>query len=313
MQINLNSGESLTAVQGAAITTTAPTAKVDYNDGSAPRTAMASLSGVTAVTLLSGPTNGVRSVRGVSVLNGDTVAQTITINHVQGGTSYPVATVTLSSGDMLVIGDTVNVLDSSGNVKLGFASSTTTFTGDVTMSNGKDIIFSGTTGQCQILVTDNLASALVIGEGSNAYITIITTDSSEAVQFSKQITLADAVNIVVDTTTGTKIGTATTQKLGFFNATPVVQRSAYTQTYSTADKTHANPTAVALTDNSGGTANTTIQALSDGTTYANDVAAIRNNFADLAASDNAIIVDLADLKQLVNSVIDDLQALGFAG
>jgi hypothetical protein len=28
------------------------------------------------------------------------------------------------------------------------------------------------------------------------------------------------------TTTGTKIGTATTQKLGFFNATPVVQQAA---------------------------------------------------------------------------------------
>jgi hypothetical protein len=33
-------------------------------------------------------------------------------------------------------------------------------------------------------------------------------------------------NIVTDTTTGTKIGTATTQKLGFYNATPVVQPTA---------------------------------------------------------------------------------------
>lgn len=37
------------------------------------------------------------------------------------------------------------------------------------------------------------------------------------------ITLADATNIILDTTTGTKIGTATAQKLGFYNATPVVQ------------------------------------------------------------------------------------------
>jgi hypothetical protein len=35
--------------------------------------------------------------------------------------------------------------------------------------------------------------------------------------------LADAGNITVGTTTGTKIGTATTQKLGFFDKTPVVQ------------------------------------------------------------------------------------------
>jgi hypothetical protein len=39
-------------------------------------------------------------------------------------------------------------------------------------------------------------------------------------------TLDNAANIVVGTTTGTKIGTATTQKLGFYNATPVVQPAA---------------------------------------------------------------------------------------
>lgn len=37
------------------------------------------------------------------------------------------------------------------------------------------------------------------------------------------VTLADAGNIVVGSSTGTKIGTATSQKLGFYNATPVVQ------------------------------------------------------------------------------------------
>lgn len=44
------------------------------------------------------------------------------------------------------------------------------------------------------------------------------------------ITMADATNIVVNATTGSKIGTATTQKLGFFNATPVVQPVANTDT-----------------------------------------------------------------------------------
>ena len=125
-------------------------------------------------------------------------------------------------------------------------------------------------------------------------------------------TWADAANLVFGSTTGTKIGTATTQKLGFFNATPIVQPSAYTQTYATADKTHAALTSATLTDNTAGTANTTLEALVSGSVYATDVAAIRNNFADLAASNNAIIVDLTDLKQLVNSVIDDLQALGLA-
>jgi hypothetical protein len=35
--------------------------------------------------------------------------------------------------------------------------------------------------------------------------------------------IGEANDIAVGTTTGTKIGTATTQKLGFFNKTPVVQ------------------------------------------------------------------------------------------
>jgi hypothetical protein len=40
------------------------------------------------------------------------------------------------------------------------------------------------------------------------------------------ITLADAANVVVNTTTGTKIGTGPTQKIGFWDATPAVQPAA---------------------------------------------------------------------------------------
>jgi hypothetical protein len=39
------------------------------------------------------------------------------------------------------------------------------------------------------------------------------------------LTIADAGNIVLNTITGTKIGTATGQKLGFYNATPVIQQA----------------------------------------------------------------------------------------
>ena len=37
--------------------------------------------------------------------------------------------------------------------------------------------------------------------------------------------MADAANIALNTTAGTKIGTATAQKLGFWNATPVIQQT----------------------------------------------------------------------------------------
>jgi hypothetical protein len=80
---------------------------------------------------------------------------------------------------------------------------------------------------------------------------------------------------------------------------------AYTQTYSTADRTHANPTAVAVT-NAFGTANATMEDA----TGAHDQTILNNNFKELTTQTNALIADVADLKQLVNSIIDDLQTLG---
>lgn len=52
----------------------------------------------------------------------------------------------------------------------------------------------------------------------------LTSTNIAATTFTGDVTLSTH-NLVTDTTTGTKIGTATTQKLGFFNATPVVQQT----------------------------------------------------------------------------------------
>jgi lysophospholipase L1-like esterase len=55
-----------------------------------------------------------------------------------------------------------------------------------------------------------------------------------------QLTVADGSHIATGTTTGTKIGTATTQKVGFYNATPVVQGVAIPDSNGTqADDTRA--------------------------------------------------------------------------
>jgi len=40
---------------------------------------------------------------------------------------------------------------------------------------------------------------------------------------SSALTFSDAVDVVLNTTTGTKFGTGTTQKLAFYNSTPIVQ------------------------------------------------------------------------------------------
>ena len=92
--------------------------------------------------------------------------------------------------------------------------------------------------------------------------------------------------------------------LGFYGVAPATRPTAYTQTYSTADKTHANPTAAALTVTDGaGTNDNTIGAI---TAAASVIAAVQ----ELADEINKLVTDLADVKQVVNSVIDDLQTLG---
>jgi hypothetical protein len=53
----------------------------------------------------------------------------------------------------------------------------------------------------------------------------VSVDKTGALTLSGNLTISTK-NIVTDTTTGTKIGTGTTQKLAFWNATPVVQPTA---------------------------------------------------------------------------------------
>lgn len=67
---------------------------------------------------------------------------------------------------------------------------------------------------------------------ANLSFTDVTASSNKVLKagdtMTGNLTLADAVNIVLGTTTGSKVGTATTQKLGFFNSTPIVQPGATT-------------------------------------------------------------------------------------
>ncbi len=66
-------------------------------------------------------------------------------------------------------------------------------------------------------------------------------------------------------------------------------------------------TSAALTDSTGGTANTTLENLADGAVYANDHAKIENNFADLAAQCNALRADLVSVRTQLIALITSLE------
>ena len=140
------------------------------------------------------------------------------------------------------------------------------------------------------------------------------TDAVWSATITHDTTLAEGVDFAVGTATGTKIGTGATQKLGFFGATPVVQPSALTQTFSTADATHANRTATAHTYPGSGNlfdavaADLLINIRTDST--ANAVADTVVNIKSLADNLNQNIADLADTAAFVNSIADKLQDLG---
>jgi len=109
------------------------------------------------------------------------------------------------------------------------------------------------------------------------------------------LTINNATDLTINATTGTKIGQSTS-KIGFFGVTPAVRPTAITQTYSTASSTHAAVTQLAAP--AGGTG---------ATAGAYNTAANRDL---MITSINAARTDIANVKQVLNQVIDQLQALG---
>jgi len=90
---------------------------------------------------------------------------------------------------------------------------------------------------------------------------------------------ANGRDITFDSTTGSKIGTATSQKLSFYGVTPIVQPASANQ--------------ASITDNTGGTVGTTIEFFDGGGIV--DETPVNNNFATMDARINQILSDLVAL------------------
>ena len=79
------------------------------------------------------------------------------------------------------------------------------------------------------VISSGAAENLTIDAKGTGTITLNGT-ATGTVTIGSTLTMADAKNIILNTSTGTKIGTATTQKLAFYNSTPITQPAASTDT-----------------------------------------------------------------------------------
>jgi len=109
------------------------------------------------------------------------------------------------------------------------------------------IYFTDSSNNCYAIIESLCDGSTGSGDYPGCLVFSVTADGSasptEALRISndRSITVSDGGDVVLGTTTGTKIGTATSQKIGFYNATPVVQ-----PTIGVAE--------AAFVENSGGTA-----------------------------------------------------------
>lgn len=107
-------------------------------------------------------------------------------------------TFTLESGSF------VGIPFISTQTTTGSTVASTEFTGNVTISGGSDLIFSGATGENQLLMTDNLASALKVGVSGSTYLTFVTTDSADKIRLADNIKLSfgdgDDITVAWDNT-----------------------------------------------------------------------------------------------------------------
>ena len=188
---------------------------------------------------------------------------------------------TTNSGEKVVIGKDLDISGATTAAAGTFTSISAsdgniTNVGDINCDSisaddaatGLNVIFDGTdTGDNKITLTDNLANALDITESTNSYLKFTTTNSGEKVVFGKDLDISGDHDLIIGTSTGTKIGTAATQKIGFFNATPVVQPATTGTTTGTSGGSgtalHANATITGGVGSAAYTVGDIVKALKD--------------------------------------------------
>jgi hypothetical protein len=124
---------------------------------------------------------------------------------------------TRTAGSTLTVDAAADNIYTFGSAKFGFPSGGTTgnaYYGRTGMTTGNYALRQDTSYSTLINAVSGQTIKFRINNGTDVLAISSTT-----------LTVTDAINLAVGSTSGTKIGTATSQKLGFFNATPVVQPS----------------------------------------------------------------------------------------
>ena len=231
---------SLTAADGAitqsagslTITATAAVLSLDGTGIETSATTITADAGLAIATTTTGVLSLDSGTTGAINVGTGANAKTVTIGNVTGATA-----VVINTG--------------SGNLDVNTPTITTSAT--------------ALTADAALTVTATAAALILAATGANT-VAIHTNGSARLTMADVTATLADAVDLVVGTTTGTKIGTSTAQKLGFWNSSPVVQQAS-----------------AALTNNvtSGGTTDV-IADFTDLAVYANDASTIRDDIYQIA-------------------------------
>jgi hypothetical protein len=135
----------------------------------------------------------------------------------QGTTGQPEIKLTTNLADALSVKDSAGdliVFDLTTGSQVITFTPAVTFNGDVTIGGGKDLTFTGTTGQCQVNLTTNLADALSIKDSAADIIVIATTTGSPTVTITPPtgitglltatggVTIPGAVDLTFTGTTG---------------------------------------------------------------------------------------------------------------
>jgi hypothetical protein len=205
--------------------------------------------------------------------------------------------------------------DSNFSVDTASAPDTTIYNGSRLLRSGerKSVTVSGATpataGAPVVIMSNGGATTVtnMTGGQANQEVTVFFNDSVTTLQHAAtgagEFFLSGATNLTPKTGTAMRFVYISSK---WRDISLKASGTAYTQTYSTADRTHAAPTAATLTVTDGaGTNDNTIGAI---TGDASVIAAVQ----ELADEINKLVADVADVKQVVNAIIDDMQTVGIA-